>query len=179
VVAVAVALVALEARDQHHRPLGADHAHHVAQHVLLAPLLERLLEALGEAVVHDRREVLLVDAVVTVGVEQLLGADQAQAVEQLRADRVVAGLAAVQRQQRHARAPAAREQRQHPAVLVVRVRGGVHRAGRRLQLEQLLPGPRSPLVGRQLLRGCARGERGREDRELESHDLHCMPFEFR
>ena len=86
VVAVAVALVALETRDQDERALHADHADHVAKHVLAAPLVERLVQALGEAVVGDRREVLLVDAVIAVGDRQLLGADQPEAVEELRTE---------------------------------------------------------------------------------------------
>jgi hypothetical protein len=76
VVAVAVALVALEARQQHPRPAGADHPHHVAHHVFAAPLLERLFEPLRKAVVDHRGEVLLVDAVVAIRHPQFLGADQ-------------------------------------------------------------------------------------------------------
>ena len=72
--------------------------------VLAAPLLERFVEPLREAVVDHRREVLLVDAVVPVGQQQFLGADQAERIEQLRADRVVAAFAAVERQQ-ETRAP--------------------------------------------------------------------------
>ena len=57
---------------------------HVAQHVLPAPLVERLVQPLRESVVDDRREVLLIHAVVAVGGQQLLGPDQAQGIEQLR-----------------------------------------------------------------------------------------------
>ena len=113
---------------------------------------ERLLEPLREAVVDRRREVLTIEAVVAPRHQQLLGADQADGVEQLRADRVVARLAAIQRQQRDARAAAAAQLRQHPAMLVVWMRGGVHRARRRLQLEQPLPRAGRALVLRQRLR---------------------------
>ena len=131
VVAVAVALVSLEPRDEHERPLGADDADDVAEDVFLAPLLQRLVETLGESVIDHRAEVLPIDAVVPVRDQQFLGPDQPEAIEQLGADRVVAGLAARQREQRDSRALAAAQHRQHAAMLVVGMRGGVHRAGGR------------------------------------------------
>ena len=57
--------------------------------------------------------------------------------------------AASERQQRHARAVAAAQQREHPAVLVVGMRGRVHDARGRLQLEELLPGAGGARVLRQ------------------------------
>ncbi|MEZ5419846.1 MAG: hypothetical protein R2708_21225 [Vicinamibacterales bacterium] len=140
VVAVAIALVALEARQQHPRPAHADDADDIAHHGVLAPLLERLLEALREAVVHHRREVLLVNAVVAVGDAQLLGADEPEAVEELRPDGVVARFPAVQREQGQPGAVAARQARDDAAVLVIGMRRGVHDARRRARLEDLLPG---------------------------------------
>jgi hypothetical protein len=90
VVAVTVALVALEPRNQHERAIPADDAHDVAQHRLAPPLLERLVEAFREAVVDDRREVLPIQAVVAAGHLQFLGANQSDRVEELGSDRVVA-----------------------------------------------------------------------------------------
>ena len=132
------------------------------KHVLAAPLLERFVEALREPVVDHRREVLLVDAVVLVGGQQFVGADQPERVEQLRADRVVAALAAIERQQRHARAVAAAQLRQDAAVLVIRMRRDVHHAGRGLEFLDLLPcAGRAGVLGDRLRR--QRGERGTDD----------------
>src|SRR5262249_48073229 len=74
-VAVAVALVPLEPRDEHQRPLHADDADDVAEDVLASPFHERLLEALRESVIDRGGEVLLIDAVVLVRGEQFLGPD--------------------------------------------------------------------------------------------------------
>jgi len=152
VIAVTVARVSLEAGDQHQRAVDAHDPDHLAQDVLLAPLLQGLVEPFGEAVIDDAREVLLVDAVVAVGQEQLLRADEAEAVEQLGADRVVSRLPPVQREESDPRAQAAADPGQDPAVLVVRVGGRVHRARRRPQLQELLPGAGGAPVGAQRAR---------------------------
>ena len=166
---MAIAIVALKARDQHERPLRADDAHDVAQHVLASPLDERFLEPLREAVVDDRGEVLLIDAVVLVGAEQFFGANQPEAVEQLRSDRVVAGLAAIERQQRDARALAAAQHREQSSVLVVRMRGGVHDARDRLQLQQLLPrAGGASILGKRIGAAQRDGESGDDDQEREA-----------
>src|SRR5262249_11358797 len=64
VLAVTVARRALEARDDDERAEEPDRPHHVAEHVLLAPLLEGLVQPLRVAVVDDGGEVLLVEPVV-------------------------------------------------------------------------------------------------------------------
>ena len=94
-----IPLVALEPRDDDERPIGTNHADHVAQHVLPAPLFKTLVEPLREPVVHHRAEVLPIDAVVTIRQQQFFSPDQAQRVEQLGTDGVVARLAAGQREQ--------------------------------------------------------------------------------
>ena len=156
-VAVTVPRVPLKPRDDDHRAIGSNDANHVPKHVLAAPLLERLVEALGESIVGDARE-MLVDAVVAIGDEQFLGADEAERVEELRANRVVARFAARQGQEGHARAQAATEHRQHPAVLIVWVSGGVHGARGRLQLAQLLPDAGSAPVRRRPLLAAVDGD---------------------
>src|SRR5690349_24497147 len=121
-IAVTIALVPLESRDDHERAFGANDTNDVAEDVLAAPLHQRFLEALGKAVIDRGGEVLRVDPVILVGAAELLGANEAERVEQLGADRVVARLAASQREQRDARAVAATQLRQHTAVLVVGMR---------------------------------------------------------
>jgi len=83
--------------------------------------------------------VLLVDAVMPIGVEELFGANQSERVEQLRTDCIVARLAAIERQQRQPRAIPAAQLRQDTAVLIIRMRRDMHHARRGLQLQQLLP----------------------------------------
>ena len=139
-IAVAVALVTLKTRDQDERPFHADDADDIAQHVLAPPLVERFIESFRETVVDHAGEVLRVDAVVLIGAEKLLGANQPKPVEELGAERVVAGLTAVERHS-DTRAPNPTAQpRQQTPMLVVWMRGGVHHAGDRAQLQQLLPG---------------------------------------
>ena len=157
------------------RPAGADDPHHVAHHVVRAPLLERLLEPLREAVVDHGGEVLLVHAVVAVRDPQFLGADQAEPVEQLRADGVVARLAAVERHQRQPRPVLARQPGDDAAVLVVRVRGGVHHAGRRARLQNLLPGTGRPAVLRNRLRRRRRHDQGQDARNHHDHSHQMTP----
>jgi hypothetical protein len=163
VIAVTVALISLEARDQHEGTLCANHPNDVAQNVLMAPLLERLIEPLGKPVVDHAREVLLVDAVVSIRNQELLRPNQADGIEQLRADGVVTGFASIQRQQRHARTLATAQHRQHTAVLVVGMRGRVHRARGRLKLQQLLPRAGCARVLRWHLRPAARRGEGNKD----------------
>ena len=139
VIAMAVAFVPLEAREQHPRPRHADDADDVAHGRFGAPLVERFVEALRETVVHDGREVLLVDPVVLVRRQQFVRADEREPVEELRADRVVAALSARERHERDACAVPATEHRKHSGVLVIRVRSGVEHAGRGADLENLLP----------------------------------------
>jgi hypothetical protein len=57
---VPVALVPLPARNDDERTGSADDPHHVAQHVGPIPVLERFVQSLGEAVVGDAGEILLV-----------------------------------------------------------------------------------------------------------------------
>ena len=135
VLAVAVPFVALEARDDDEGPGHPNHPHEVAQDGLPTPLVQRFLEPLRVAVVGGRGEILLVDAVVLIGQQQLLGPDETEAIEELGADGVVPALAAVQRHERDPNPVPPAQHRQDAAVLVVRVGCRVKGAGGRLQLE--------------------------------------------
>ena len=139
VIAVAVAIGALESRQDDRRPLHADDADHVAKYRFPSPLADRFFERLGETVIDKGRKVLLVDSVVLAGDEEFFSPDQPERVEQLRPDGVVTRLAAVERQQRHARAVVAAQLRQHAAMLVIGMRGDVHHAHGGPELLHLRP----------------------------------------
>jgi len=132
VVAVSVARVALKTRDDHERSIHPDDPHDIAQNIVTTPFPQRFLEPFREPVVDHRREVLAIETVIASRHQELFGPDQSDGVEQLGADRVVAGFSTIERQQRHTRASPSTQLRQHAAVLVVRMRRRVHR-------EQLLP----------------------------------------
>ena len=109
------------------RPERAHDAHDVAERVLAAPLREGLLDAEREAELVRAAEVLL-HPVVAVQRVELRGAQHAERVEQLGADRVLPAFAARQREERRAHAEAAREPNENAVVLVVRVRRHVQHA---------------------------------------------------
>ena len=117
-------------------PVGRQTGHHVganranqpdvvAEDLVAAPLLERLLDAEREAEVDRAREVLL-GAVEAVQRRQFLGAQHAERLEDLRADFVLAAVAARRRRERRAVALAAIQHHQQPVVLVVGMRGRHH-----------------------------------------------------
>jgi hypothetical protein len=139
VLPVPVALVPLPTRDHNERTEVADDSHHVPQHVGAIPVLQRFVEPLGEAVVGDGREVLLVEAVVAPRQLELGGPNQAKAIEQLGAKRIVASFAAVQREQCGPGAIVPPDPRQHRALFIVRVRRRMEKTGGRAQLQQALP----------------------------------------
>jgi hypothetical protein len=168
-VAVAVSRVALKTRDQDERPVDANHTHDIAQDRFLSPFFERLVEAFREPVVRNRREVLRVDAVVAIGGNQFVGTDQAERVEQLRPDRVVARFATGQGEQRHAGTVTPAEHRQHTAMLVVWMGSGVHRARCRAQLQDSLPRTGRAVVLRQCR--ARHGCRGKSQNERCAHDV--------
>ena len=103
----------------------ANQPHVVGGDLLAAPLLERLVDAERVAEVDRAREVLL-GAVEAVQRGELAGAQHAERLEDLRADLVLAAVAARRGRQRRAIALAAVQHHQQPVVLVVGVRGGVH-----------------------------------------------------
>src|SRR5690606_17435909 len=106
----------------------------------LVPQRRGFLPRLREAVVERAREELLA-AVERPRLQQLLGADDAERVEELGADEVLSTLAAVERQVGHARVVAAGDAGDERRVLVVGMRARVQGAGRRLEAFERLGEP--------------------------------------
>ena len=134
VLPVTVGLGAAEPRVDDERPVGADDPHHVAEHLALSPERGGLGAALREPVVERPREELL-GPVQGPGLQQLLGPDDAERLEQFGADDVLPALAAVERQVGHPRVVATRHPRHERRVLVVGV--GRHEQGARGRRELL------------------------------------------
>ncbi len=137
-VAVTVAWAADKHGGHHQGPSHANHAHAIAQDALPGPLAESFLLGLRKAVVGDAGPVLI-DSVVTSGLDQLHGADQAERVEIVGRHDIGATLAAVQGQQRNAGAASTRLVSQHAAIFVVRMRREHDQARAGVQLLQELP----------------------------------------
>ena len=134
-------------RDQHVRSRHADQPHVVAEDLVLAPLLERLVDAERVAEVDGAAEHLL-GAVEPVRRAQLLAAQHAQRLEQLGADLVLAAVASGGRGQNHAQPLPVALPGQQRVVLVVGMRGDVHhRAGDGELAEDQLQAHQAPLVG--------------------------------
>ena len=131
-------------------PQGPDVTHEVAEDLLPPPLLERFLLAERVAKVHRAREVLL-GAIEAMRRQELLGAEDAQRVEELGANLVLSAVAARRRHERHPRPDVARVERQRGVVLVVGVRGHVrdHADGRELPQGQR-QGRRAGQIGERL-----------------------------
>ena len=129
--AVSVRRSAGESGRDHEGPEQADSTDHIAEDFFVVPDPCRFLALLREAVFHETREELLA-AVQPPGLEQFFRADDAERLEQLRADHVLPTLTACQREVRNAGAVAASGARDQAGVFVVRVRCGVHHARRRL-----------------------------------------------
>src|SRR5262245_57655203 len=95
----------------------------------------------------------LLGTIETSRLQQLLGANDAERVEELRADDVLAAFAAVQRHVRHARMIAACRPCDEGRIFVVRMRACVQHAGGSLQsLEHLHQAVRAGVVNRPDLR---------------------------
>ena len=158
-------------RIDHERPEHANHAHHVAEDLALVPARGGFVAPLREAEVECAREELLA-AVQTTGLQQLLGADDAERIEQLAADDVLPALAAIERQIRDARVIAAGCARQKRRVFIVGMRAGVQHAGRRLQsLQQLHQAGRAGVVdGTDLRVGVHEQNRGAPDERGQESD---------
>jgi hypothetical protein len=91
----------------------------------------------------------LLPAIEAPRLEQFLGADDTERIEELGADDVLAAFASVERQVGDACVVSACHSRDERRVLVVRMCGGVERAGRRLQpFEDLRQPGRAEAVNR-------------------------------
>ncbi len=121
--------------DDHIRTNRANHPHVVAENFLLAPLLERLLDAERVAEVDGAGEVLL-RPVELVRAQQLLGPQHRQRFEQLRSDLVLTAFAAGGGDERRAIPHAVAVVRQQPVVLVVGVRRRHHQVADGVELAQ-------------------------------------------
>ena len=169
---------AAEAANNHVRAKRSDDSHHIRQHgVAPAPLVEGFLRSLGETKVGSVREAL-VDSVVTVSGEEFEGAERAQCVEEAVAHAVLAALATSDGKQDGIDAMAARFQRQHTAIFVIGMRGGVQHARRGAQLSELLNEAGSTFVLRQRLGiryglGGVRGGRSLNDRRLRERNTNA------
>ena len=93
--------------------------------LLAAPLLERLLDAERVAEVDRAREVLF-GAVEAMHRRELFGPQHAERLEDLRADLVLAAIAARRRRERGSIAEPAVQHHEQRVVLVVGMRGGLH-----------------------------------------------------
>src|SRR5581483_7390501 len=82
---------------------------------------------------------VLVDAVIAAGGEEFFGSHEAQGIEVVRRHHVRAAFAAVEREQRDARALTARFVGEHAAVLVVGVRGEHDQTGPGMKFFETLP----------------------------------------
>ena len=111
--------------DDDVRANGADHPDVVAENLLLAPLLEGLVDAERVAEIHRPGEVLF-GAVEAMRGEQLLRSQDRQSLEHLGADLVLPAFAARRRHQRRAEAVAVRVEREHRVVLIVGMRRRHH-----------------------------------------------------
>ena len=132
VMTVTVRRCAAEARIDDQRTEHADDTHHVVEHVTLVPLARRLLTTLREAVIDRAREELFA-AVEPPRLQQFLRSNDAQRLEQLGPDDVLAAFAAVQREIRDPCMIATRRAREESRVLVIGMRSGVQRACRGLE----------------------------------------------
>ena len=117
-------------------PDGADVADEVADDLVVPPFLDRLFDAEREAEVDRAGEVLL-GAVEPVDGQQLLGAQHAERLEDLRADLVLPAVAARRGHERGPHAAAVAHHRQQRVVLVVGMRGRLHEGAGRLSFRSM------------------------------------------
>ena len=148
VLAVPVARVPGEARQDDHRPLPADDFHDVRHRRFLVPRAERFVEVLRVAVVGKGGVVDPVEAVPVPGRLEFRGPDQPEPVEQLRPDGVRPRLAPGDAEERGAHPVAPAQESEERPVLVVGMRGDVqHRPGG-LEFLDPVPGHRRPSLPR-------------------------------
>ncbi|MGC4085073.1 MAG: hypothetical protein QM736_23895 [Vicinamibacterales bacterium] len=107
----------------------------IAEHLVVPPLLERLLDAERVAEVDRSREVLL-GGIEAMQRRQFLGAQHAERLEDLGADLVLAAIAACGGGQRRAIALSPVQHHEETVVFIVGMRGGHHEDARVPQVAQ-------------------------------------------
>ena len=122
-------------REHHVRPRRANQADVIAKDLVLAPLLERLVDAERQAEVHGAREELL-GAVAPMRSQQLFRTQHAERFEDLGTDFVLPAVATRCRGEDYSQPLPAALHRHQAVRLVVRVRGDVHDGADRRQLTQ-------------------------------------------
>ena len=176
---VSIAVGPREARNQHVRTKGSDHAHHVAEgNVVSAPFLECFFGIFRIAEIRHPAEALF-HSVVAIGSSQLQRAQYPQHVKQVASYFVLAAFAAGESHQQGRVSLAAGLEGQHASILVVGVRGGLHQAGSGLQAEQHLFKARRPGVRGQRIDwtrpACRRLGRGRSHHAEENQGESKRP----
>ena len=171
-IAMAVAAVALEPSADHVGTESANHSHDVVErHVVAVPHLECFFRSLGKSKIGSSGETLF-DGVVTVGRKQLQGANDAEFIQEIAANFVLAAFAAIQGELQCGHTVAARFEREHAAIFVVGMRDRVHQTPRGMQTAQHLFQPGIAGIDRKrfgidpggwnLRQGCRRQEREKQ-----------------
>src|SRR5215510_9975899 len=96
-VSMSITRFAVKARDDDVRAVSPYSVHDVAEHQILAPMLERLVHSLGETKIGHPGE-HLIDTVITPGSQQLFRAQDTECVIQFRPDQVCATFSTIERQ---------------------------------------------------------------------------------
>ncbi len=129
------ALTAAKEAGDHVRAERPDVTDVVADDLVMAPLLDRFLHAERKSEVHRSREELL-RPVEAMDSQELLRPQDAERLKELRADLVLAAVAAGRRDEHRPHPLAVPQHRKKPVVLVVRVRIGLHERPDRGELPQ-------------------------------------------
>ena len=153
--AVAVGDAANKSRNDHLWPFTPDSQHSIVEYAFMSPALERLLLSFGKSEVHLSAPELYY-TVIFVSLQQLISANDSQRIVGVGRHGVLPAFAAIQRQQRGARAQPATQISQQRAVFIVRMRHNHHHAGRGSQPPQRLFQSRSAAILRQGQRNLAR-----------------------
>ena len=164
---------ALSRRVHAEHDVGANHsneAHEIADDLVPAPLLERLLDAERIAEVDGAREVLL-GAVEAVKGGELLGPEHAKRLENFRTDFVLAAVAASRSRQRGAVALSTIQLHEQSVVLIVGMSRGHHQNARIGEVSQRKPERDVPLLI--VERHDAHLTEGAQPERCHQTDSHC------
>ena len=145
--AVSVGARAAPDRVDHLRPERANHGDDVAEHRVTGPVLGRFLGVLGKPKVKCACEILTATVNAPRG-EEFFGANRAEWFAEFVADKVLAAIAAREREIRRLDLPPAREPRNGLGVFIVRMRANDEHARRgRESAHQLVEFRRAPVLG--------------------------------